>query len=511
MSEYDPFGGGSYSRDSEKPKSSFSLDEKTIGIIKKVITFIIILGIIGIIVYFLFFNTVNVSFNVVNTESNKTLSSAKIEIKAVKSTKKIIIAPNETIKLNKSKTYNYTITATDYLQKKGEIIPKDLFPDYEFKVILEKDIRLNIKNFNCPSPVFIGQKVKCELQLENISTNEDYNVDNIVFRNKDNNSLTWPDFNNNTYVFVNSFGEELSATEKRINRLTNDTIFVSFSIPTTITKPTSLKIMARTQYTDNNKTTDLNISLAPNITFTSQLSSAFSLESGAEITKTYTIDNSKNNAPLSDLELKIDANYLPTDTNFSVDFDVNNIFRLDNYNLSADAKQKPVGIISIVLPSNLRAGKIVGVLSLNSNVFEKPKDVPFTINITEPENKFTISLSKASETLNYDVNTKITNTKTITLNLDNKNKIPVHINQIFVENSTGTTDCNNWIEVPTSFNNYDIQANDAPGPVIILTGHDLNTITVVTGLKICNIVINYVHPYTIEEIIIKKPIQISVN
>lgn len=508
MAEYDPFGGR-FPQDSEKPKSNFKLDEKTIGLIKKIIVMIIILGIVGVIVYFLFFNYLKINFSVNDTEG-RALNAAKITITTGKN-KSVNYSPGDDIKLNKSKTYKYAIEYTGHTKKSGTLDPKDLEPGKNIPIKLEKEIKLDIVAFNCPSPVFIGQKVKCELQLENQSPNEDYNLENIIFRDGSNMQLKdWADLNDNALVFKDGFETELPKT-KVIPHKTKDTIFIIFTVPTTITKATTQKIMARIKYTDNNKIEDLNILSAPNIGFASQLSSSITLESGTEVTKTYTIDNSKNKSDLSDLILTIDANYVPTDPGFVFDFDVNEVISPDYYILNADASKNSQGLISIKIPSNLRAGKINGRLSLNSDIFSEPKEVSFTITVTEPENKFEISLNKNTETLDYNVNTNTTNTKQITLSLNNKNKIPVHINSIYIENSTGTIDCNHWIVLPSEYNDYDIQSNYNPVPTILLQGLNLTSLTTITGLKICNINVDYIHPYTDENIIIRNKIQISVN
>ena len=505
MSEYDPFGGR-FPQDSEKPKSNFKIDEKTVALIKKVIIFIVVLGVVGGFVYYFFFNNLIINFDVKDTEG-KILNSAKIKITPENSNKFAIYYPGEDIKLNKTKTYKYAIEYLDYAKKSGILDPKAIETTITIK--LEKEIKLDITSFNCPSPVFIGQKVKCELQLENQSPNEDYNLENIIFRNGLNGPMTWPDLNNEVLVFKDGFGTDLTKT-KVIPRKTKDTIFVYFTVPTTITAKNQ-KIMARVKYTDNNKIQDLNIALAPNIGFSSQLSGPITLESGTEVTKTYTIDNSKNKTEISDLKLTIDANYVPTDSGVVYDFGVNEIIESDYYNISVDASKNVQGLITINLPPNLRAGKIIGVLSLNSEIFTEPKETSFTITVTEPENKFEISLNKNTETLDYNADTKTTNTKQVTLNLNNKNKIPVRVNSITIENSTGTTDCNHWIILPAEYNNYDIQSNYNPAPTILLQGSDLSSLTTVTGLKICNINVDYKHPFTDENIIIRNKIQISVN
>lgn len=508
MSEYDPFGGR-FPQDSEKPKSNFKLDEKTIGLIKKVIILVVVLGVIGGAIYFFFFNNIIINFSVKDTEG-KALNSANIKITPEKQNKSIQYSPGDEIKLNKNKNYKYAIELKGYKTINGQLAPKDIVePNQAIK--LEKDIRLDVLSFICPTDVFIGQTVKCELQLNNISENEDYNLENLIFRDdKDKPLKNWADLNDEFLRFVDGFDAEVPST-KIITHKTKDTVFILFSVPESIKRGTTQKIMARIKYTDNNAIQEIKISQAPNIGFTSELSSALNLESGNEIIKTYTIDNSKNKTDLSGLELEIDANYEPTTGELDSNFDIAEIIVPDYTTLNVNASSRSQGQITIKLPNNLRAGKITGILALNSTIFSEPKKITFTINIKEPENKFNISLNKSTETLDYDANTNITTIKQITLNLDNKNKIPVHINSIYIENSTGTTDCNHWIVLPTEYNGYDIQSNYNPAPIILLQGSDLGSLTTITGLKICNINVDYRHPYLDENIIIKNKIQISVN
>lgn len=509
MPEFDPFGGYS-SQENEKPKSNFKLDEKTIGLIKKVIILIVVLGVIGGAIYYFFFNNVIINFSVKDTEG-KALNSVDIKITPEKQNKSITYSPGDEIKLNKNKKYKYSIELKDYRTITGQLVPKDLVAAPDRTIILEKNIRLDVLSFNCPTEVFIGQTVKCELQLNNISENEDYNLENIIFRDGNNKPLDkWSDLNDESLRFVDGFDVEIPNT-KTIAHKTKDTVFILFSVPTTITKPQTQKIMARIKYTDNNATQELKISHAPTIGFTSELSSALTLESGNEVIKTYTIDNSKNKTDLSGLELEIDANYEPTNGEPDFNFNIDEIIVTDHTSLSVNASSRSQGQITIKLPNNLRAGKITGILALNSAIFSEPKKITFTINVKEPENKFGVSLNKNSETLDYDANTNITTVKQVTLNLDNKNKIPVHINSIYIENSTGTIDCNHWIVIPTEYNGYDIQSNYNPAPIILLQGLDLSSLTTITGLKICNINVDYKHPYLDENIIIKNKIQISVD
>lgn len=507
MADFDPFGGYS-PQGKEKPKSIIKLDKKTIGLIKKVVILLVVLGVIGGAIFYFFFNNTVIEFSVKDTEGNR-LSSSKITITQHKQNKSTTYSPGNEIKLNKIKKYRYSITREGYDGKTGDLNPKEL--KGTITVVLEKKINLEIRAFNCPDEVFVGQTVKCELQLNNINVNEDYNLENIIFRNSNNTKLSgWDDLNDDALRFVNGFNEDIPKS-KTIAHKTRDTVFILFKVPESSKVGTTQKIMARVKYTDENKIADLKISQTPNVDFSSELSKALTIESGNEITKIYTVDNSKNKSDLSDLELEIDANYEPQNSNIKPNINIDEIIITEHTSLSVNASSRLQGQIKIRIPNNLRAGKITGILALKSPIFSEPKNIQFIINVKEPENKFEIKLTKNTETLKYDANTNTTTVKQVTLNLDNKNKIPVRINSIFIENSTGTTDCNNWITIPSEYEGYEIQPNYNPAPIILLQGKNLGSLTTVKGLKICNINVDYKHPYLEEDIIIKNGIQISVE
>ncbi|MFA5745971.1 MAG: hypothetical protein WCX82_03660 [archaeon] len=498
MPDFDPFGGGGNYENKSVKKDNTNLME----MIKKIIIIVIVLAVIGGLIYFLFFNTTEISFTVKNTEKKNVI--AQINITEVGKTKTTTISSDETIKLNKSKNYTYKITAKDYAPIKSTSIN---FEDPEISVILTKDIKLNITTFTCPTTVYLGQTIKCELQLKNVSGSQDYNVDNLIFEGD---IISWPDFANKTYSFVDISNEPLSGARKRITAQETITTFISFTIPTDKKYLKNQKIIARVEYTNNKKDTNFLVAETPIITFSSTISSTTEMTSGTEISKTYTIDNSKNKTDLSDLKISIDANYIPTvDANYS--FDTNQIFKLNSQYLSVDPSDKTQGTITIQIPNNLKSGKIVGKLYLDSPMFAEPKEISFTINIKEPNNDFIITLSKQTETINYDANLGNTTIKTIDLKLDNKNLVPVHIDNITIENSTGTTDCNNWIIIPTIYNNYNIQPKDNQTAIIQLKGIDLTGLTSVTGTKICALKIKYAHPFTEETITVLRNIIINVE
>ncbi len=502
MADFDPFSGGhDFYKDSEE-KTKKPSNIKTTELIKKTITTVIILGIVAIVVYFLFFNTRDISFDVTDREGRKI--STQIEIRETKGTKSLRISSNESIKLNKSKKYTYSVNASGYSAIKA--VPID-FDNPEIKIVLMKNIALAINSITCPAQVFLGQNAKCELQLQNNSPSQDYNLDNLTFEAdvKD-----WPDIKHKTFVYVDSFREELTNDRKIILAGRNTSVFVTFDVPTDKKYLGNKKIRARVIYTDVNKDTNFNILETPTINFTSDISSRSKMISGETISKKYTIDNTKNKTDISDLELSIVADYQPNDSNITFNFNSDKVFELDYIFITVNKSSTKTGLITIKLPNNIRAGKIEGKLSLNSSMFPKAKDINFSITVEEPPNLFEINLSKSSENLTYDSNTNSTNTKTVDVVFNNKNKVVVNINDVSVKNSTGTTDCNNWVVVPTLYNNYPLQPNEIQSAPIILKGNNLSATTATTP-RFCAIKVEYVHPFTQETITILKSLTINVG
>ena len=98
MSEFDPFsGGGNFNNYESKPKSKPNNLKPLL--IKGIIIFIV-LAVIGIGIYYLFFNTANIDF-IVNDTEGKSINSAQIKIKKEGTTKFTTIGTEEIIKLKK--------------------------------------------------------------------------------------------------------------------------------------------------------------------------------------------------------------------------------------------------------------------------------------------------------------------------------------------------------------------------------------------------------------------------
>ena len=489
MAEYDPFsgGGGFNSNYDSKPKSKPSA---LTPIITKAIIAVIVLTIIGAGIYFLFFNTAEVFFEIKDTEGQSV--DAQIKIGKVGSSKEDTYSVDDSIVLNKSGKYTYKILPknTDY---NGIAKTEFTTADEIIEVKLTKKIMLNVSGISCPQKAFLGQKVICNINVENKSPSQDYNVDYFVFAGD---VSTWDDFKNKTYKFVDQYGDEIPEVRKTLLPATNAVFMVSFNVPNDKKYIGNKKINLRVKYRNEIKSASFEIADTPIISFSSDISNLDKMISGEEKRINYWVDNTKNTTRVSDLTLTIDANYTSEQ---DYNLDISKTLVRDNINLEVNAKTKLPGQITIKLPNNVRAGQISGSLILSGNVFPEPKIVPFKIDIEEPENKFIISLSKATETLTYDVNTQTSSEKIISVKIDNQNNLVVKLNNVIVENLSNNN-CEKWITIPELYNNYDIQPKDKPEIPIILKATDLSEITEITGTKLCALKVNYQNPFTDEDI-----------
>lgn len=489
MGEFDPFSGGSnFNSYESKPKSKPNNLQPVI--IKGIIIFIV-LSVVGFGIYYLFFNTAEVFFEIKDTEGKSV--DAQIKIGKLGSNKEDTYSTDDSIILNKSGKYTYRIYPKD--DEFNGIIKKTEFTtdDETIEVKLTKKIKFTVSKITCPQKVFLGQKITCQIDVENKSPSQDYNVSSFVFSGDVSN---WDDFKNKTYKFVDSFGEELSTARKTVLPATNTVFLLSFNVPSDKKIIGNKKINIRIKYTDSNKNATFEIADVPVVSFTSDIGSITKLISGEEKKVNYTLDNTKNTTKISDLILDFDANYTSA---FDYNLDLQNTIIRDAINLSAESKEKKTGQITIKLPSNTRAGKIEGNLILTGSIFPEPKKIPFSINVEEPENKFQLSLTKSSESLIYDANNGVTNEKIISLKVDNQNALKVKINTIGVENLM-TDNCEKWISITTAYNDYEVQPKDKPEIPIVLKGTDLSGITNITGTKLCAIKVNYQNPFTGEDI-----------
>jgi len=485
MGEFDPFSGGSnFSSYEYKPKSKPNNLQPRI--IKGIIIFVV-LAVIGIGVYYLFFNTVEIEFSVNNTEGED-IDSAQIEIN-FGNRKRVFVAPEEIIKLKKNGEYTANVSAKDYSPQRN--IEIDTSGDNTNTIILEKNIALIIKNITCPQKVFLGQTIVCQINVENQNLNENYDINSLVFEGDIKN---WDSIKNKTYKFVDTYDEELSQDRRIVRSRTNAAILVSFSVPNDKKLLGKKEVAVRVNYRREKKQASIEILESPNITFSSEITALTRMISGEEKRVRYIIDNTKNTSAISNLTLDVDANYL---SDFNYNLDLSNTILKDRTNITVEAKLRHEGQITIDLSSTVRAGKIEGNLILIGSIFPEPKKIPFSINIDEPENKFLLSLNKNTETLTYDANTKTTNEKIIYIKIDNQNNIKSKINALSVENVMDDN-CENWIAVSDLYNNYEIQPKAKLDIPIVLKGMDLTELLEITGTKLCAINVNYQNPFTME-------------
>lgn len=495
MAGYDPFSGGGYQKETySKPKNN-----KLQPLITKVIVIVAILGIVGYGVYYLFFNNVIVSFNIKDTEGKAI--DASIKITKVGDTKSQTIYSGEEIKLKKNSNYTYNITVQDYKPHTRQKIETQ--EDNEITVVLEKNLKFAVKNILCPETVYLGQRVVCEINVENTSTNETYDVDSLVFLGLN----TFEDFKNKTYKFVNIDGEEISTARKTILPTTNTTFLLSFVVSSDKKEIGKKTLEARIKYTLGKKTASFNIVEAPNITFSSDISSAKNMVSGEEKKYTYTIDNSKGSTSVNNMIFSIDAEYI---NNYDQEINIDEIISKDNRNIEIEPKSKKTGQITIKLPVNIREGKIQGNLLLEASAFPESKKIPFTIDISEPEIKFNISLNKNSESLTYDEETQTTNEKIIILKLENQNAVNVKLIKIEILDHRNDS-CLNWLSATSIYDNNDIRSKDKAEIPIEIKGKELLEIENVIGTKLCAIKVIYENPFTEESIEKINNITISVS
>ena len=486
MAGYDPFSGGGGFTSESKPEKTNDLSKK----ITKGIIIFVILAVIGFGIYYFFFNTAEVYFEIENTEGQSV--DASIRIKKLNSSKEDIYSSDDVIKLNKNNKYTYRIlpTSIDY-----NGIPTTEFTTEEetISITLTKKIYLKIDSFSCPQKIFLGQKVTCQINLENTTNTQEYTVNDLVFEGT---VTTWDDFKNKTFKFVDQHGNEISDVRKTIQPQTNSILLISFNVPTDKKIiGNNKKIISRIKFTENKKEATFEIADSPEVSFSSEITKISKMFSGEEKVTSFIVDNSKNNSILSDLKLELDANYL---SDFDYNLNITEAITITGPNISVDAKKRHPGTISIKLPNDTRAGKIEGNLILTGAVLPQEQKVNFTIVVEEPENKFNLNLSKRSENLLYDVNLQKTNLKTIDLQVDNQNNLKVKLNYITVENLLNNN-CEQWITVPELYNNYEVQSKEKPKIPIILESKDLSLVTEIIGTKLCALKINYSNPFTGEE------------
>lgn len=483
MVGYDPFSEGSRF---EKKTTAKGKNNKML--IKGIIIFMVLVA-VGLLVYFLVFNTVTISFNIKNTEGQKMTTDIEI-IKEGNSSSKKIIGSDESIKLKKNSKYSYTVVKTGYSTNKTAKVSLDTSKDNEVKVVLEKDdVKLIITGFNCgQKKVYLGQTVICQIDTENKSPSSSYDVSYFVFSGLDSD-----DFKNKNYSFINKIeGTTLLEEKKTILPQTKNTFYLKFKMPNDKKFIGKKTLNIRILHRNMEEYFDFEIADSPNISFSSDVSKLSKLTSGQEGRITYTVDNSKNATEITDLILSVDANYT-TESDFELN--LQQAITKDATNIEVNSKAKKTGIININLPLNARAGKIEGKIILSGSVLPETLELPFTINVEEPENKFTVKLSKATETIKYNLETGKSSERTLTLQVNNDNPLKVNIEEIKVVDLL-EDGCENWIKLTNVYDNFDLEPKNNLSIPIIIKGDDIIDVYYDPGTKLCAISFNYKNPFT---------------
>jgi len=486
MPDFDPFSGGpSFSPmygNTKKPKKKET---------KKIITLIIFLGIGFLIYWFFFLNVANISFYVNDTEGRVVNSAVLKFSKEPSLSKPIDIKIGEEIKLRKGKYY-YRVSATDYIQT--EIKEINLKEDNSLTEELEKNISLLINSLSCPENIYAGQTITCQINLENKNSFENYDLNYLVFSGD---VASWPNFKDKTYTYVNYLGEPITDPEKQLAPQKSGVFYIKFNVPvdekTNTTKKLNIRVKYRSKETRTaNATASIKIVTEPQVNI-SGLTITEQLTSGDTKNINYKIDNKRNDIDISQITVSYEIQAIKNT-------DANTWFYFDPLYFTIPKKTDASGIIRITVPTSAKTEEVTGKIILNSDSFKDPKIFNINLNIKEPDNKFSVSLSKTSINLKYDSNSNETSQDLINIKLDNKNKIPVYIEELILENSTGTIDCNNWVELPPNFNNTSIIGNNVVEAPAIIKGKEIVEDPIGT-IKVCTIKTRYRNPFGTQDIL----------
>jgi len=495
MSSFDPFGGGSDDRDS----SSFGYSEnKSKGnnnkLIKNTITWLIVIGIICVIVYFLFFNNATITFETKNTEGkgiDATILISKDEslIGDLEKT-----TTGEPITLKKG-TYWYSVQNRDYSSKKGSFTLKSDNPGEV--IVLEKNIKLKITEISAPEQIFAGQEFQLNISLENTSPTIDYNIDDLKFEGiiKDINDFQIVDVTNNV----------LDKSLFKIYAQTKQDVILSSRLPSTTKIGDKQTLGISIRYKLDKKTTTVNVLKEPTITVT-LTSMKTTLTSGDTKNFICKINNSKNNISLNDITYFIDVN----STNNG---DVTSWFNIPANQTTVDKKETKDELINITVPTSAKADTITGTLFVRSSSFTKDQNFQIEIEIKEPLIKFTGTLNKETINLTYDENLNTTTEEYLNLKLTNNNPINIEVVDIAVENGSEREDCNNFVYIADTYKKMKILAGaDQTALVNVKIIDLLEGPNVINTSRVCVLNVIYKHPYRDDEYLeIKKNITIYVK
>ncbi len=497
MSNYDPFGGGSGGRDRDSSPFGYS-ENRSKGnnskLIKNTITWLIVIGILCVIVYFLFFNSATITFDTKNTEGKGI--SANILISKDESMLGDLdkTTAGEPIKLKKG-TYWYSAQNKDYSSKKGSFTLKSDNPGEV--VVLEKNIKLKITDLTAPAQIFAGQEFQINLALENTSPTTDYNLDDLKFEGiiKDINDFQIVDVTNNV----------LDKSLFKIYAQTKQNVIISFRLPKTAKIGDKQSLGVSIKYKLDKKTVTTNVLKEPEITVT-VASMKTTLTSGDTKNFVCKINNSKNSISINDVTYSIDINSINNE-------DVTSWFNIPANQTTVDKKETKDELIGVTIPTSAKADTITGTLYVRSSSFKEDQSFSIEIEIKEPLIKFTGTLNKETINLVYDENLNTTTEEYINLKLTNNNPINIEVVDIAIENGSEREDCNNFVYIADTYKTMKILAGaDQTALVNVKIIDLLEGPNVVNSSRVCVLNITYKHPYRDDEYLeIKKNITIYVK
>ncbi len=478
--EFDPFGGGSnrnyYSGNNNKSKSN------------PIMTVILILALIGLLFFlgnkYLVLNKTDLTFNITNTENESISATIRISTNPMFTNITETFNNNETKKV-KAKNYYYSVQASGYIGQNKDTINLKGEKSITEPVKLEKEISLKISNIVFPEKVYVGQTAILKIFYENTSLNKAYTLDNLIIGG---------DINKWSYTVVDFASDPVTSTV--LYPQTKSEIYLKYTIENTENKTN--KIIIRVKYKKEEKTKSFEITEEPVIPINGDLSNE--IKSGDSKNFTITIANSKNKIPISDLTISLEV----TGTNNQ---DVNEWFTYPQGNILVSASKNESKTISVSVPQTATNDTIEGRLIFNSSIFREPKEIPIKITIKEPTINFSTNLNKKNITLTYDVNNNVTNIEYVIITLNNKSAIDIDLVDIKVlDLDPVKNDCNNFIYFSeNSFPNMKVIANTKPELPITITASDPSLIgTLVNNTRMCNIVIEYKHPFRPNETIMES-------
>jgi len=475
MPDFDPFGGNTskgrdeYSYDSGKPSHSSSK-------VKSLITTIVVIGLLFFIVYFIFLYNAEVTINIKDTEG-VAIDARVVISKDSAHNKKIATLNNLDSKTIRKGKYYYSVQKAGYTSITGSNF--QLRKDKEISETLEKNIRLTINDIIFPKQVYSGQDVILQIDLENKSPSEVYNLDNLVFDG------TIEDWNN--FTVVDSYGNTINRSTISFQPQIQQSLLVKFTVPLDIDTKKKNTAKVRVKYKNDSESVDFEIIKEPEINISIKIDDE--MVSGDSKSFKATIDNKKSDVTITDLTFTIDINGI-------INEDVASWFTLPRGEIYIENKKKIDELININIPSYARKEMIEGKIILNSSAFNDPKIFDIKLDITEPEIDFSIKLSKTNINLNYDVNLNTTNEEYIILTLTNKMDIDVGIDSIYYEDVTMKNDCSNYIYIsPNSIPDTVLKNNDSE-ILINITAIDTNLIgDLVNNSRGCAIKVKYLHPF----------------